>query len=80
LRATRACETNPVPFPDTRPNPEAPPKKIAHYPGPGRAGGAQPKDPGFRSIIPMGDLAGLLAIGREFQSHTDWHKRRPPAA
>ena len=22
----------------------------------------------------------LLAIGREFQSRTDWHKRRPPAA
>jgi aspartyl-tRNA(Asn)/glutamyl-tRNA(Gln) amidotransferase subunit A len=22
----------------------------------------------------------LLAIGREFQSHTDWHKRRPPSA
>jgi aspartyl-tRNA(Asn)/glutamyl-tRNA(Gln) amidotransferase subunit A len=72
-------------------------------------GGAPPKDPGFRSIIPMGNLAGLpalvlpcgfaenmpialqvvgvpfsentlLAIGREFQSHTDWHKRRPPAA
>jgi len=21
----------------------------------------------------------LLAIGREFQSHTDWHKRRPPS-
>ncbi len=21
----------------------------------------------------------LLAIGREFQTHTDWHKRRPPA-
>ena len=20
----------------------------------------------------------LLAIGREFQAHTDWHKRRPP--
>jgi aspartyl-tRNA(Asn)/glutamyl-tRNA(Gln) amidotransferase subunit A len=75
--------------------------------GPG--GGAPPKDPGFRAIIPMGNLAGLpalvlpcgfaenmpvalqvvgvpfsentlLAIGREFQSHTDWHKRRPPAA
>jgi aspartyl-tRNA(Asn)/glutamyl-tRNA(Gln) amidotransferase subunit A len=72
-------------------------------------GGAPPKDPGFRAIIPMGNLAGLpalvlpcgfaenmpvalqvvgvpfsentlLAIGREFQSHTDWHKRRPPAA
>src|ERR1039457_6720748 len=75
--------------------------------GPG--GGSPPKDPGFRSIIPMGNLAGLpalvlpcgfaenmpvalqvvgvpfsentlLAIGREFQSRTDWHKRRPPAA
>jgi len=73
----------------------------------GGGGGAPPKDPGFRSIIPMGNLAGLpalvlpcgfaenmpvalqvvgapfsentlLAIGREFQSHTDWHKRRPP--
>src|ERR1035437_717721 len=73
------------------------------------AAGSPPKDPGFRSIIPMGNLAGLpalvlpcgfaenmpvalqvvgvpfsentlLAIGREFQSHTDWHKRRPPAA
>jgi aspartyl-tRNA(Asn)/glutamyl-tRNA(Gln) amidotransferase subunit A len=22
----------------------------------------------------------LLAIGREFQSRTDWHKRRPPGA
>jgi aspartyl-tRNA(Asn)/glutamyl-tRNA(Gln) amidotransferase subunit A len=21
----------------------------------------------------------LLAIGREFQNRTDWHKRRPPA-
>ena len=70
--------------------------------------GAPPKDPGFRSIIPMGNLAGLpalvlpcgfaenmpvalqvvgvpfsentlLAIGREFQARTDWHKRRPPA-
>jgi Asp-tRNA(Asn)/Glu-tRNA(Gln) amidotransferase A subunit family amidase len=69
-------------------------------------GGPQPKDPGFRAIIPMGNLAGLpalvlpcgfadkmpvalqlvgapfsentlLAIGREFQSHTDWHKRHP---
>jgi aspartyl-tRNA(Asn)/glutamyl-tRNA(Gln) amidotransferase subunit A len=70
-------------------------------------GGTPPRDPGFRSIIPMGNLAGLpalvlpcgladgmpvalqlvgapfgentlLAIGREFQSRTDWHKRRPP--
>jgi aspartyl-tRNA(Asn)/glutamyl-tRNA(Gln) amidotransferase subunit A len=70
-------------------------------------GGAQPKDPGFRSIIQMGNLAGLpalvlpcgfaegmpvalqvvgapysentlLAIGREFQAKTDWHKKRPP--
>jgi aspartyl-tRNA(Asn)/glutamyl-tRNA(Gln) amidotransferase subunit A len=70
------------------------------------AGGPQPRDPGFRSIIPMGNLAGLpalvlpcgfadkmpvalqivgapfsentlLAIGREFQSRTDWHKRHP---
>jgi aspartyl-tRNA(Asn)/glutamyl-tRNA(Gln) amidotransferase subunit A len=75
----------------------------------GPRGGAPPKDPGFRAIIPMGNLAGLpalvlpcgfadnmpvalqvvgvpfsentlLAIGREFQSRTDWHKRRPPAA
>jgi aspartyl-tRNA(Asn)/glutamyl-tRNA(Gln) amidotransferase subunit A len=66
-----------------------------------------PNDPGFRSIIQMGNLAGLpalvlpcgmaenmpvaiqlvgvpfsenalLAIGREFQAKTDWHKRRPP--
>jgi len=21
----------------------------------------------------------LLALGREFQNRTDWHKRRPPA-
>ena len=69
--------------------------------------GTPPKDPGFRSIIPMGNLAGLpalvlpcgfaegmpvalqvvgapfsentlLAVGREFQARTDWHKRRPP--
>jgi aspartyl-tRNA(Asn)/glutamyl-tRNA(Gln) amidotransferase subunit A len=68
--------------------------------------GPLPKDPGFRSVIPMGNLAGLpalvlpcgfaenmpvalqlvgvpfsentlLAIGREFQSRTDWHKRHP---
>jgi aspartyl-tRNA(Asn)/glutamyl-tRNA(Gln) amidotransferase subunit A len=73
----------------------------------GGSGGAPPKDPGFRSIIPLGNLAGLpalvlpcgfaenmpvalqlvgspfsentlLAVGREFQSKTDWHKRRPP--
>ena len=71
--------------------------------------GPAPKDPGFRAIIPMGNLAGLpalvlpcgfaenmpvalqlvgspfsentlLAIGREYQSHTDWHRRRPPSA
>ncbi len=70
------------------------------------ASGAPPQNPGFRSIIQMGNLAGLpalvlpcgfadkmpvalqlvgapfsentlLAIGREFQSHTDWHKRHP---
>jgi len=70
------------------------------------AGGAPPKDPGFRAIIQMGNLAGLpalvlpcgfaenmpvalqvvgvpfsentlLAIGREFQKRTDWHKRHP---
>ena len=70
------------------------------------AGGAPPKDPGFRAIIQMGNLAGLpalvlpcgfaenmpvalqvvgvpfsentlLAIGREFQKRTDWHKRQP---
>jgi aspartyl-tRNA(Asn)/glutamyl-tRNA(Gln) amidotransferase subunit A len=70
------------------------------------AGGAPPKDPGFRAIIQMGNLAGLpalvlpcgfaenmpvalqvvgvpfsentlLAIGREFQQRTDWHKRHP---
>jgi aspartyl-tRNA(Asn)/glutamyl-tRNA(Gln) amidotransferase subunit A len=73
------------------------------------AGGAAPKDPGFRAIIPMGNLAGLpalvlpcgfaegmpvalqlvgspysentlLAVGRDFQSRTDWHKRRPPTS
>jgi len=72
-------------------------------------GGPVPKDPGFRSIIPLGNLAGLpalvlpcgfaegmpvalqvvgapysentlLAVGRDFQSHTDWHKRRPPTS
>jgi aspartyl-tRNA(Asn)/glutamyl-tRNA(Gln) amidotransferase subunit A len=66
-----------------------------------------PTDPGFRAIIPLGNLAGLpalvlpcgfadnmpvalqlvgvpfsentlLALGRDFQSRTDWHKRRPP--
>ena len=71
------------------------------------AGGPPPKDPGFRPIIPLGNLAGLpalalpcgfadnmpvalqlvglpfsentlLALGRDFQSRTDWHKRRPP--
>jgi aspartyl-tRNA(Asn)/glutamyl-tRNA(Gln) amidotransferase subunit A len=70
------------------------------------AGGPLPKDPGFRAIIQMGNLAGLpalvlpcgfaenmpvalqvvgvpfsentlLAIGREFQKRTDWHKRHP---
>jgi aspartyl-tRNA(Asn)/glutamyl-tRNA(Gln) amidotransferase subunit A len=64
-------------------------------------------DPGFRALIPLGNLAGLpalvlpcgfannmpvalqlvgapfsentlLALGRDFQSRTDWHKRRPP--
>ncbi len=70
--------------------------------------GSQPEsDPGFGSLIPAGNLAGLpalvlpcgfadnlpvalqvvggrfsenmlLSIGREFQSRTDWHKRRPP--
>ena len=71
------------------------------------APGPPPKDPGFRAIIPLGNLAGLpalalpcgfaqnmpvglqlvgapwsentlLALGRDFQSRTDWHKRRPP--
>src|SRR5450432_914364 len=70
-------------------------------------GAPAPTDPGFRAIIPAGNLAGLpalvlpcglaggmpvalqlvgapfsentlLAIGRDFQSRTDWHKRRPP--
>jgi aspartyl-tRNA(Asn)/glutamyl-tRNA(Gln) amidotransferase subunit A len=65
-----------------------------------------PKDPGFRALIPLGNLCGLpalslpcgfagnmpvalqlvgvpfsentlLALGRDFQSHTDWHKRHP---
>ena len=69
--------------------------------------GPPPADPGFRSIIPLGNLAGLpalvlpcgfadnmpvalqlvgvpfsentlLALGRDFQSRTDWHKRHPP--
>jgi aspartyl-tRNA(Asn)/glutamyl-tRNA(Gln) amidotransferase subunit A len=69
--------------------------------------GPPPADPGFRSIIPLGNLAGLpalslpcgfagnmpvalqlvgipfsentlLAFGRDFQSRTNWHKRRPP--
>jgi aspartyl-tRNA(Asn)/glutamyl-tRNA(Gln) amidotransferase subunit A len=73
----------------------------------GPAAGTAPKDPGFRTIIPAGNLAGLpalvlpcgfadnlpvalqvvgvpfsenllLAVGKEFQSRTDWHKRRPP--
>jgi aspartyl-tRNA(Asn)/glutamyl-tRNA(Gln) amidotransferase subunit A len=73
----------------------------------GPAAGTAPRDPGFRSIIPAGNLAGLpalvlpcgfagnlplavqvvgvpfsenqlLAIGKEFQARTDWHKRRPP--
>ncbi|HWB86827.1 MAG TPA: amidase [Bryobacteraceae bacterium] len=66
-----------------------------------------PKDPGFTSLIPASNLAGLpalvlpcglaekmpvaiqlvgrpftentlLAMGKDFQSRTDWHKRRPP--
>lgn len=70
------------------------------------AGGAVPRDPGFRAIIQAGNLAGLpalvlpcgfaenlpvalqvvglpfsentlLAVGREFQTRTDWHKRHP---
>jgi aspartyl-tRNA(Asn)/glutamyl-tRNA(Gln) amidotransferase subunit A len=73
----------------------------------GPAAGTPPKDPGFRTIIPAGNLAGLpalvlpcgfaenlpvalqvvgvpfsenllLAVGKEFQARTDWHKRRPP--
>jgi aspartyl-tRNA(Asn)/glutamyl-tRNA(Gln) amidotransferase subunit A len=73
----------------------------------GPAAAAAPSDPGFRSIIPAGNLAGLpalvlpcgfagnlplalqvvgvpfsenllLALGKEFQARTDWHKRRPP--
>jgi len=65
-----------------------------------------PKDPGFRAIIPLGNLCGLpalalpcgfadnmpvalqlvgvpfsentlLALGRDFQSRTDWHRRHP---
>ncbi|MEO8372381.1 MAG: amidase [Candidatus Solibacter sp.] len=73
------------------------------------AGGTPPKDPGFRAIIPMGNLVGLpalvlpcgfaegmpvalqlvgspysentlLAVGRDFQTRTDWHKRRPPTS
>jgi aspartyl-tRNA(Asn)/glutamyl-tRNA(Gln) amidotransferase subunit A len=66
-----------------------------------------PRDPGFRALIPLGNLCGLpalalpcgfadnmpvaiqlvgvpfsentlLALGRDFQSRTDWHRRRPP--
>jgi aspartyl-tRNA(Asn)/glutamyl-tRNA(Gln) amidotransferase subunit A len=73
----------------------------------GSAAGTPPADPGFRTIIPAGNLAGLpalvlpcgfaenlplalqvvgvpfsenllLAVGKEFQARTDWHKRRPP--
>ena len=41
---------------------------------------------GFAGKMPVGiQLVGLpfaentlLAVGREFQSHTDWHKRKPP--
>jgi aspartyl-tRNA(Asn)/glutamyl-tRNA(Gln) amidotransferase subunit A len=29
--------------------------------------------------VPFSENA-LLAIGREFQAKTDWHKRRPPGA
>jgi aspartyl-tRNA(Asn)/glutamyl-tRNA(Gln) amidotransferase subunit A len=72
-------------------------------------GAAAPKDPGFRAIIPAGNLAGLpalvlpcgfadgmpvalqlvgapysenilLAVGRDFQGRTDWHRRRPPGS
>jgi aspartyl-tRNA(Asn)/glutamyl-tRNA(Gln) amidotransferase subunit A len=70
------------------------------------AAGTPPADPGFRAIIPLGNLAGLpalilpcgfadnmpvalqlvgvpfsentlLALGRDFQSRTDWHRRHP---
>jgi aspartyl-tRNA(Asn)/glutamyl-tRNA(Gln) amidotransferase subunit A len=42
---------------------------------------------GFEDNLPLAlQLVGpaftentLLALGREFQSRTDWHKRRPPA-
>ncbi|MGA9623347.1 MAG: amidase, partial [Bryobacteraceae bacterium] len=73
----------------------------------GPAGRTAPADPGFRTIIPAGNLAGLpalvlpcgfagnlplalqvvgvpfsenllLAVGKEFQARSDWHKRRPP--
>jgi aspartyl-tRNA(Asn)/glutamyl-tRNA(Gln) amidotransferase subunit A len=69
--------------------------------------GPVPADPGFRTLIPLGNLAGLpalalpcgfadnmpvalqlvgvpfsentlLAVGRDFQSHTNHHKRQPP--
>jgi aspartyl-tRNA(Asn)/glutamyl-tRNA(Gln) amidotransferase subunit A len=67
-----------------------------------------PKDPGFRALIPLGNLCGLpavalpcgfagnmpvalqlvgvpfsentlLALARDFQSRTDFHRKRPPA-
>ena len=90
-----------------RPRPASPPRSIS--PSIAAPAVTPPKDPGFRAIIPMGNLAGLpalvlpcgfaenmpvalqlvgvpfsentlLAIGREFQSRTDWHHRRPPSA
>jgi aspartyl-tRNA(Asn)/glutamyl-tRNA(Gln) amidotransferase subunit A len=85
------------------PNASEPLDRGAYNPSPA------PKEPGFRALIPGGNLAGLpalsipcgfanglpvalqlvarpfnenliLAIGREFQKQTDWHRRRPPMA
>jgi aspartyl-tRNA(Asn)/glutamyl-tRNA(Gln) amidotransferase subunit A len=84
------------------PSASAPLDKNAFNPTPA------PKSPGFRALIPGGNLAGLpavsvpcgfanglpvsiqlvarplnenliLAIAREYQKQTDWHRRRPPA-
>jgi aspartyl-tRNA(Asn)/glutamyl-tRNA(Gln) amidotransferase subunit A len=86
------------------PGRSGPATKIDHpldRPAPGSAQPPEGTPPGFQSIIPAGNLAGLpalvlpcgmagnlpvalqvvnllLTIGRDFQTRTDWHKRRPP--